>query len=211
MVCFTASLILYIPSRQYNTTLTGLWYIVILEISDSVHWGYIYVFTNPTRYQSVDSYYDKACAIAKRLTRDCHMWLYIDKQNITTESKPPKQLLGEVFHPTLIIMQISSLIYIHDDVIKWQHFPPYWPFVWGIHRSPGNSQHEGQWRGALMFSLICVWINGWVNNREAGDLRRYRAHHDVTVMLFYAVNTPWHPAPSCHSFTLEIVSYNNIV
>ena len=44
------------------------------------------------------------------------------------------------------------------------------------------SPHKGQWRGALMFSLICVWINGWVNNREAGDLRRYRAHHDVTVM-----------------------------
>ena len=33
------------------------------------------------------------------------------------------------------------------------------------------------------FSLICVWINGWVNNREAGDLRRYRAHYDVTVMM----------------------------
>ena len=36
---------------------------------------------------------------------------------------------------------------------------------------------------ALLFSLICVWINGWVNNREAGDLRRYRALYDVTVML----------------------------
>ena len=33
-----------------------------------------------------------------------------------------------------------------------------------------------------MFSLICVWIYGWVNNGEAGDLRRYRAHYDVTVM-----------------------------
>ena len=41
---------------------------------------------------------------------------------------------------------------------------------------------KGQWRGALMFSLICVWINGWVNNGEAGDLRRYRAHYDVAVM-----------------------------
>ena len=41
---------------------------------------------------------------------------------------------------------------------------------------------NGQWRGALMFSLICVWINGWVNNREAGDLRRPRAHYDVIVM-----------------------------
>ena len=37
-------------------------------------------------------------------------------------------------------------------------------------------------RGALMFSLIWAWINGWVNNREAGDLRRQRAHHDLTVM-----------------------------
>ena len=70
----------------------------------------------------------------------------------------------------------------HDDVIKWKHFPRYWPFVRGIHRGPVNSPHKGQWRGALMFSLICVWINGWVNNREAGDLRRYHAHYDVTVM-----------------------------
>ena len=71
----------------------------------------------------------------------------------------------------------------HDEVIKWKHFPRYWPFVWGIHRSPVNSLHKGQWRGSLMFSLICVWINGWVNNHKAGDLRRYRAHYDVTVML----------------------------
>ena len=63
-----------------------------------------------------------------------------------------------------------------------ERFPRYWPFVRGIHRPPVNSQHKGQWRGALMFSLICVWITGWVNNREAGDLRRYRAHYDVTVM-----------------------------
>ena len=33
-----------------------------------------------------------------------------------------------------------------------------------------------------MFSLICTWINGWVNNREAGDLTRFRAHYDVRVM-----------------------------
>ena len=46
-----------------------------------------------------------------------------------------------------------------------------------------NSPHKGQWRGSLIFSLICVWINGWINNREAGDLRRCRAHCDVTVMV----------------------------
>ena len=48
--------------------------------------------------------------------------------------------------------------------------------------SPVNSPHKGQWRGALMFSFICVWINGWVNNREAGDLRRYHSHYDIIVM-----------------------------
>ena len=71
----------------------------------------------------------------------------------------------------------------HDDVIKWNHFPRYWPFVRGIHRWPVNSLHKGQWRGALMLSLICAWINVWVNNRESGDLRRYRAHYDITVMV----------------------------
>ena len=70
----------------------------------------------------------------------------------------------------------------HDDVIKWKHFPRYWPFVRGIHRSAVNYPHKGQWRGALMFSLICTRINGWVNNREAGDSRRHRALYDVTVM-----------------------------
>ena len=71
----------------------------------------------------------------------------------------------------------------HDDVIKWTHFPRYWPFERGIHRSPVNSPHKGQWRGALMSSLICAWIDGWVKNSEADDLRRHRAHCDVTVML----------------------------
>ena len=47
---------------------------------------------------------------------------------------------------------------------------------------PVNSPHKSQWRGALMFSLIYVLINGWVNNREAGDLIRHRGHYDVIVM-----------------------------
>ena len=52
---------------------------------------------------------------------------------------------------------------------------------------PVNSPHRGQWRGALMFPLICARKNGWVNNREAGDLRRNRTHYDVNVMIF-AIN-----------------------
>ena len=71
---------------------------------------------------------------------------------------------------------------MHDDVMKWKHFPRYWPYVRGIHRSPVNSPHKGQWRGALMFSLIFAWINSWINNRAAGDLRRPLGHYDVSVM-----------------------------
>ena len=52
----------------------------------------------------------------------------------------------------------------------------------GIHRSPENSPHKGQWRGSLMISLIFAWLNCWVNKHEAGDLRRHRAHYDVIVM-----------------------------
>ena len=61
----------------------------------------------------------------------------------------------------------------------------------GIHQSPYrihqllvNSLHNSQWHGALMFSLICAWINGWVNNGETGDLRCHHTHYDVTVMLW---------------------------
>ena len=52
---------------------------------------------------------------------------------------------------------------------------------------PVNFPHKGQWRGALMFALICVWINAWVNNRKAGDLRRYCAHYDVIVMSLFEI------------------------
>ena len=53
---------------------------------------------------------------------------------------------------------------------------------------PVNFPHKGQWRAALMFALICVWISAWINNRKAGDLRRYCAHYDVIVM---DLTRPW--------------------
>ena len=58
----------------------------------------------------------------------------------------------------------------------------------------GEVPHKGQWHGALMFSLICAWINAWVNNREAGDLRRHHAHYDDIVM--------WH----CHPY-IYLISF----
>ena len=72
---------------------------------------------------------------------------------------------------------------VHDGVIKWKQFPRCWPFVRGIHRSMVNSPQKGQWRLAFTISLICAWINGWVNNREADDLRRHSAHYDVVVRI----------------------------
>ena len=87
-------------------------------------------------------------------------------------------------------------IWLHDDVVEWKHFLRYWPFVRGIHRSPVNSPHKGQWRGALIFSLICGWINGLVNNREAGDFGRYRAIYDVIVMYYNS------------EFKLSMISYD---
>ena len=79
--------------------------------------------------------------------------------------------------------------YAYGDVIKWKHFRRHWPFVRGIHRSLVNFPHKGQWRGALMFSLICAWTNAWANNQGAGDMRPHCACYDVTVME--AVFMPW--------------------
>ena len=81
----------------------------------------------------------------------------------------------------------TPLSIIHDDVIKWKHFPRCWPFVRGIHRWSVDSPHKGQWRGTLMFSLICASTKNWTNNREAGDLRRYRIQDDATVMIWSEV------------------------
>ena len=72
---------------------------------------------------------------------------------------------------TQVSMECFSHVTTHADVIKWKPFPRYWPFVRGIHRSPVNSPHKGQWRGALMLSLVSSSINGWVNNGKTSHLR----------------------------------------
>ena len=70
-----------------------------------------------------------------------------------------------------IFLYIVYLYFIKNDEIK----------LWNW--SPVNFPHKSQWRGALIFSLICAWINGWVNNREAGDLRRHHLYYDVTLVI----------------------------
>ena len=74
----------------------------------------------------------------------------------------------------------------NDHISWWRHqmetFSALLALCAGNSPVPVNSPHKGQWRGALMFSLICARINDWVNNREAGDLRRHRGHYDVNVI-----------------------------
>ena len=45
------------------------------------------------------------------------------------------------------------IIFSHDDVIKWKHFPRYWPSVRGIQRSTVNSLTKAS---DVEFSLICL-------------------------------------------------------
>ena len=80
------------------------------------------------------------------------------------------------------INHIYGWMFKHDDVIKWKHLSRCRPFVRKIRRSSVNSPYKGQWREALMFSLICAWTKCWANNRDAGGLKRHRAHYDVTVV-----------------------------
>ena len=61
-----------------------------------------------------------------------------------------------------------------------KNVPRYCPFVRGIHRSPVGPLHRGQWHGALLFSLMCAWTNGWANNRDA-------ATWDVILLIMTAL------------------------
>ena len=84
--------------------------------------------------------------------------------------------------PKVVYDQNVIWVYIYD-AIKWKHFPRYWPFVRGIHRSPVKSLHKGQWHGALMFFFfIYAWTNSWANDGDAGELRRHLVYYDVIVM-----------------------------
>ena len=99
----------------------------------------------------------------------------VRRQAITLTNGDP---LSIGTHLSELIIRIHRFSF--KPIISWwryqmETFSVLLAFVRGIHRSPVNFLHKGQWRGALMFSFIFVWINSWVNNRKAGDLRRFRA------------------------------------
>ena len=105
----------------------------------------------------------------------CFMWL---KKSAITFVKGCKWL------KLVYIMQT----YMYNEFTWWRHqmetFSALLAICAGNSPVTGEFLNKGQWRGALMFSLICARINGCVNNREAGDLWRHRAHYFATVILF---------------------------
>ena len=90
-------------------------------------------------------------------------------------------------HQNEYISASVMLMPSNDDFIRGNAFriPGH---LWG--ESTGGFSHRGQWRGALMFSLIRAWTNGWANNRDTGDLRRYPVHYEVTAV--YAFQRYYH-------------------
>ena len=93
--------------------------------------------------------------------------------------------------PEPILTQIYIDIWRHLPTTLWHYqmetFSALLAILRGIHRSPVNFPHKGQWRRVLMFSLIYAWIKCSVNNREAGDLRRHRAHYEAIVMMLNSI------------------------
>ena len=77
---------------------------------------------------------------------------------------------------------------LYDDVTKCNHFPHYWPFVRGIHRSREFPAQRPVTQSFEDF-FICAWINDWVNNREAGDLRSHRVHYNASVKICFATSS----------------------
>ena len=73
--------------------------------------------------------------------------------------------------------------------------------LWGW---PVDSPHKGQWRGALMFSLISVSTNGWANNRDAGDLRSHHAHYNITVMCNISKNESFKKSEECAKQAMQL-------
>ena len=92
----------------------------------------------------------------------------------------------------IIVKHIEKYDVRRKNVSWWRHqmetFSALLAICAGNSPVPDEFPHKGQRRRALMFSLIFAWINGWVNNREAGYFRRYRAHYDVIVMLIQSIS-----------------------
>ena len=105
--------------------------------------------------------------------------------------------------PSLFMINCPSVHHRLAFCEKW----PWWRYQMGIFSAllavcAGNSPVTGEFPSqkasdAEVWCFLCSvpWINSWVNNREAGDLRRHRAHYDVIVIHCCSVNLCNHHSP----------------
>ena len=109
-----------------------------------------------------------------------HLMEYIIYEGFGEFCVTPSALLNSVGVVHLSIFRTTMMTSSNGNIFRVTGH------LCGEFTGPGEfPTHKGQRRGALMFSLICAWINGWVNNRGAGDLRHSRAHYDVNVLLHW--------------------------
>ena len=175
------------PNSHHNNMIWGWYTEIIIAQGSCIFYHYSDVMTGAMAsqipgisiiYSSLGSGADQRkhqSSVSLAFERGIHRW------QVNSPHKGPVTRKMSPFDD--VIMFILPLEGINLSCIpKWKYFPCYWTFVRGIHPSPVNSPHKGQWHGALAFSLICTWINSWINNREAGDARCHRAHCDLIVM-----------------------------
>ena len=94
-----------------------------------------------------------------------------------------RTLLGACY--LIIVLSLEPLSYVHEWIMTTSSigiFSASLAFCAGHTLVTGEFSHKGQWRGTLIFSLICVGMNGWVKTHGAADLGRHRAYYDVIVM-----------------------------
>ena len=150
---------------EHNPTLLGGNLLDIVSLGRGLFRNetYIHLWTNGTRKRPQSFQINLV---------SCHQYVICAPQTTSVQNNQHEK--PSSFNGILPILHIKLKLYFnhdisllnklymtqmsprHDDVIKWKHFPRYWPLVRGIHRWPVNSPHKGQWRRALMFSLICA-------------------------------------------------------
>ena len=147
----------------------------------SIHTSGLYIFPHfPYIFA-----HDNQAAIPQNPNSSKGHWWPLAAYNSITAAKWKENGSGEWVFPC-VVERKTSLPTVSEHCMMASSneniFRVTGPFVRGIHRPTVNSPHKGQWRGALVFSLICAWMNGWAKNLEAGILRRHRAHYDVILM-----------------------------
>ena len=132
-------------------------------------------------YHAFNAFMHVICVICPACTILCHIHNYYKYYKTSVKFIPPSKVLTKALFQCVNWRQFPNRSIIKtNQLIKWKHLQRYWPFASGIRWWPVDCPHKAQWHGVLMFSLISAWPNAWANNRDVGDLRRHRAHCDVT-------------------------------